>query len=1004
MDSSVIKVEASAGSGKTFQLAKYFLLFLLNVEETPAEVFAVTFANKAADEMKKRVITFLKKTALSLFSDEEFKSVFEEFDGAYPGKAVKLLDYIFTNYGDLKISTIDSFLSDMLRKVSVRGGSSAGIRISTDFDAAVEYAFNVMLDNLTRYGDIVEELVESYIHLWENPNWSPKKSILGELSGMFSYYYSYGKEFFCESLDITAMKKIENAIFRDIRALLDGYGEFLKKTAVKVLTAVESNKKLNFKSKIFTGESDIFPKGKEVPGEAYELFNNIIRLHKAYAEKKIFSSYRAFVEFFNLMKRIVEDYSKEENIVFLQEINLRVKRTFEEGLLPEEALLYTAPYVKYFLFDEFQDTNPLNWDNMLEFVNEAVSSGGKLFYVGDKKQAIYRFRGGDRRLFDTVSSYYENMGYEVEKVTLSLNRRSRENIVNFVNDFFSERNLRSILSPLAEKYLDGDDNFVGDVIRDFSSKQSYMETKLGGSVEIIKAEDVPYSDRIDFFVGDAAKKIESCIERGYSYGDIAILSRENGDLENIGARLSELGIPVFSERYINVKENGTVSAFISFLKFLDSPIDNIAFVEFILSDLFLKAASLKYADIASFLFEIREFTRENRPVYLKFRERYGEIWNDYIDEFFKSVGYLPVYEFCRNVEKKYRIFRNFPGDTAFLMRLFELISENEVEYGNLRLFLDYYDRLDNDEILYVKSVESGNAVKLLTLHRSKGLEFHVVIIPFPSVNIGRHSGKIFSYDEKNAYIIKGNRDIIRLSDKARRIYEAEKKESLIDEVNLLYVGFTRAVDCLYIYLHEKSGSGKNVLYDIDFCGDYFSPVCKKDGAGADNSVFVDIRPSEYNFDFSVISDRSYDMDFGNKKLYGNIVHYLLSAINFSDYSENELERAREKCYALFSDKGMVDSAVEDVKTFLNSEEGQNLFFSSGNFEFYAEFSFVDDNGNMMRVDMLMVSNVEKEVRIIEYKTGVEKNRKYYVEQVERYEKNITSVFPDYGIKSYLIYI
>jgi len=205
------------------------------------------------------------------------------------------------------------------------------------------------------------------------------------------------------------------------------------------------------------------------------------------------------------------------------------------------------------------------------------------------------------------------------------------------------------------------------------------------------------------------------------------LCRSNEDVERVTSWLLEKKLPVESEKTLNIRENTFIKQIISFLTFLDSPIDDLAFATFIMGDIFTAASGLTNEQIREFLFSARH-SRRRAYLYRAFREAFPSIWEGHIEEFFKTVGFVPLYELVITFLKDFCVLERFPGAQSFIMKFLEVVKEQEEDNQNISRFLEYF-RNELAENLFVQ-VSSSDSIRVLTIHKSKGLEFPVVIIPF----------------------------------------------------------------------------------------------------------------------------------------------------------------------------------------------------------------------------------------------------------------------------------
>jgi len=222
--------------------------------------------------------------------------------------------------------------------------------------------------------------------------------------------------------------------------------------------------------------------------------------------------------------------------------------------------------------------------------------------VGDKKQAIYRFRGGDAALFDAVPKEFPHICSKVE--ILGSNYRSARELIKFNNNIFSKDNLERFISKLGEedeeKQFSADD--TKDILAIYSDSAQQHNKELSGYVKVRSLEAKNNEERDSFMKEELITLVKSIAERR-PYGDIAVLARKNDDLELFTGWLLENKIPAESDKTLNLKENGIIKEIISFLQFLDSPVDNAAFASFLLGNIYARASASAENEMEKFIFE-----------------------------------------------------------------------------------------------------------------------------------------------------------------------------------------------------------------------------------------------------------------------------------------------------------------------------------------------------------------------------------------------------------------
>ncbi|MCM8798832.1 MAG: UvrD-helicase domain-containing protein, partial [Candidatus Omnitrophica bacterium] len=730
-------IEASAGSGKTYCLARKYLSLLLAPDANThiSHILAITFTNKAAGEMKERVLEFLKRIALEVFKDEKEKEELLSGLGekeVIRAKAEQTIDEIIRNYNFFQVQTIDSFINTLLYGCAYRLGLSVNFKIEKYANRYLSYGLDRLIEKAHSEKEILKlfhTFIHQYLFIENRTGWFPKENILRIISSLFSIYNKYSGKFIPNETKAKDLFFKKRALIKKIEMLSEQLPPSTHKKFVDSLkTFLEThtlryNFDLSELSSYFQKEDFPITQRKQVPPQTINLWNRIRKNIKEICEAEAISLFNTYIHIFNKVLNETAQYLHRENILFLEALNKEADALLRDSDLELPELYYRLSLrLKYFLIDEFQDTSRLQWDNLEEMIKDALSRGGALFYVGDRKQAIYRFRGGEVSLFEEVENYLKN--FKKEKEFLKINYRSRGEIVEFNNFVFSEENLKHFFTEIEKNGLALNKDDIEKIIGVFKdSKQDYL--KKGGYVKI---DLFSGEDREEYMevLRDKLISLIKILQKRFYLKDITILARKNAEIELFTNWLLEEAIPVESEKTLNVRENPGIKEIISFLKFLSHPIDDLSFASFILGDIFCRKAGVEKDTFQNFIFKSR-LQKETIPLYRKFREAFPSLWDSLIEEFFKSVGFVPLYELLITIFEKFSVLVNFPQYHGFFMKLLEIVKEYEEEYPDVTSFLEFFENLSPEEI-YV-NVTKTDAVKIMTIHKAKGLGFPVVVIP-----------------------------------------------------------------------------------------------------------------------------------------------------------------------------------------------------------------------------------------------------------------------------------
>jgi ATP-dependent exoDNAse (exonuclease V) beta subunit len=1021
----VVVVEASAGSGKTYALAKRFLQLLINPrlksDYVPLRsILAITFTNKAAIEMKRRILDLLKKLAFGVFSSEdEEKDILETLGVSKElarKKAYLVMDEIIRNYNFFQVKTIDSFINTLLLGFALNIDRSASFKIKRDYIWYLSYSLDILIDLAQKDEKVhsfFKKFLQHYLLIERNQGWFPKKNILKLIRSLFELSNKYGSFFMVYKADIEELMQKKRILFNYIKDLLDRLPSGFNGRAKNSIKKFVENKDIVFDLiDLPTWFNETIPmnKGYSAPTELVKRWEDIYTLIKEIAETEARVWFNPYITFFH---KVIENFqllSRKEDILFLDELNHKARLLFsKEGLTVAEVYYRFATRFSHYLIDEFQDTSILQWKNLYLMIEEALSSGGSLFYVGDKKQAIYRFRGGEAQLFDEIKETFRY--YKIKETRLSKNRRSHKAIVEFNNEIFSQDNLRmSLIKMGVAEEVAPKEEVILKVFED--AKQEYMKDKPWGYVYIERIEESNQEERNILIKDKVLSLIDELKKRSFSYNDIAILCRDNEEVELVTTWLLESHLPTESEKTLNVKENPLIKEIISFLRFLDSPIDDLSFAAFIMGEIFRSATGLSYKEIESFIFNLNKEKEHKLALYHFFRLKYPLIWDKFVDEFFKKVGFISPYELIVSIYKKFNIIENFYDEQAFFMKLLELAKIKEEEYVSLGEFISYIENTLPED-LYV-TVAQTDYIRVLTIHKSKGLEFGVVILPFLRMDVipetRRGTSCYMVGDQQQLSLVKITKPHRKYSSYLNEIYKEAYIKACIDELNNIYVGFTRAKYELYVFIPQKSGAKINkakylIPEHIKERGEkrIYSQEERKEIK--DVSLIVELPISTYRDWIEFLKDEFADKEkvkVRNQIIQGNIIHYVLSRIgnlyevNFDEVLKEAIQNAK-KAFPFIKDFTYIE---KKVKKLIEKDEIKPFFYIPEG-KVYQEKEVVDFYGNTRRIDRLIIK--EKEVWVVDYKSsgGYEEE---YRQQIHEYVKIIQRIYPNFKVRGFIIYL
>jgi len=1001
----VTVLKASAGSGKTYSLAERFVQFLLSDKIHPnhlRNILAITFSNNAAKEMKERILLWLKNL---YFRDpektEEFAEIVSLEKEDIAEKAGATIDGILKNYTEFQVKTIDSFMTSIYKASAVDLGYSPDFDIVLDPKEIMAYAFDRFLRRVrekTPEAEFLEKLLEVIV---ENRGggsaylWDPSQVLLEEIVELYNKLSGIVKE--AKTVDAEGrMESIKNEIRETAESLngsieASGLTKSRGSSFYKILEMVRGNAFPDLVDKGLSSVPVIKPK-KETEMTQYEKISEqwgfLGRHIKKYIELYAAAYYGPFLRTYEAFKDIVEESKKREGAIFIHDVNKKLSDYLNHEIVPD-VYFRIGETIYHYLIDEFQDTSPIQWANLFPLIENSLSQGGSLLAVGDTKQAIYGFRNADYGIMKGLesSSPFSSAHHHVKE--LEVNYRSLERVIDFSKTFF-----RKVIA-LDEQY------------REPARRSGLMDYEQrvekghrdSGYVEVIRCEkkegEFPEKNEIQDL-------IKALIERGYSWSDIAILAYRNEDVVNITTWLNEVAVPFVSYSSLDIRTRKLTAEVVALLTFLDSPPDDLSFAGFILGDIFRKAFEkgekvLELRVVHEFLFR----NRKKPPLYKVFREEFPHLWETYFEALFKSTGYLPLYDLVSEAYRIYRVFDHFREEEATLVKILEVIKNFEGQgRNNPGEFLKYASGEEAGESDWTVDVPAGiNAVRVMTLHKAKGLGFPVAIILLYE-EAPRGFKYILDEETDGVRLLKINQQIMKASSFLQEKYEEERLKDLVNKLNTLYVGFTRAEDELYIV----GVQGRRDQFPIDLLKEMDSQTGRKavprprSPETAQERMVLYHPPDPIKLPFEAVEELNIE-----ERRKGEFVHRVLYFVDGLEDIGPELERIIERV----NDEFMTDYPAEAMKRnlleFLAHEEIAPYFRAMPSGVVKKEQDFSDLRGNLFRMDRVIFE--DDRIFVIDYKTGTDKEaEKEYILQIKNYMRILKEIYPDKHVEGVIAYV
>ena len=849
MQNSYSVINASAGSGKTYTLVQRLLMICLRYPNQPdaiRTVIALTFTNKAANEMKERILFYLGEFVKDNYSEnQDLKNIQDAL--AEQGyrislddlqlRSQKVLDYILHHYSTLNIGTIDKFNSRLVKSFSYELGLAQNFNLEIQPEPYLIEAVDKMLDEIGEEQTVSEAFMDfvnynldnnervnlnqtlyssakkfvndiHYKPLQDNKDfeWKAYENKKNELRETIKRLKSESLEITERALELIKSRDIE---IEDFASGKNGIGGFfvnmlefhnIKDKKFPFPTASED-------SKIETFLKGASAKGKHKQSEIADILPQLISWRReiidlyidSQKKERILQAILPLKVNADIQKKLME-IEEENDLVLLSKFNIIIN----ENLRNEpSAFIYekVGTQFQHYFFDEFQDTSAMQWQNFLPLRDNSITSDNTSFtIVGDPKQSIYRFRGGESKLMLDIISGEETSPKKAIAEHLKFNWRSAKNIVDFNNrlyDFMSQN-----LSEEHQKIF-GENAIQG------------AQSKIDGRVKVHLLEN---SVKAVFYEETSQKMqqdIQECLDNGFSFSDITILCRGNNDIFNYSQLLGNLKvnyngketyIKTISEKGLTLDLSFTIKALIEFLKWEINPKNRQFLVKMMY---FLNISGrIKMNDFTSEIKTILSLeSKKDIENYINAHYQIKLVQND--------VPQLNLYNFIEYYIQEFSVENK---EIDFLLNFLEMLFNYTQNAGaTLKEFLKFWD--DEASKISIQASENIDAVQIMTIHKAKGLEFPVVFIPMENKNNDKKFSEWYdlnSEDELKTVILNQFSPELENYDEDLAQFNFENSyRNKIDRFCIQYVATTRPVEQLFFYIEKPSKSSNNLeLYDF----------------------------------------------------------------------------------------------------------------------------------------------------------------------------------------------
>ena len=815
-------VSASAGSGKTYNLAYEYIRNVIEDPSRYSHILAVTFTNKATEEMKSRILKKINELAQGSL---EYMPLLRR-DLALPEaeiirRAATVRSFILHDYGRFAVLTIDKFFQRIIRAFIKELGIDLSFNIELPVDTLLGAATDRIIDDIST-DDALRRWVAEFVDdkIADGRPWNIRAELL-EL-GQELFKESYKRNASADPTDKIRLKKLVSAaqaeaarsrqrIITLARQWFDliaangltpddflhqgkGVAGYIQKLAdgrldpagSRVNDALNNGKWCSASSPVKARIEALAPQLTDLLGQMLTAYDEAMpRINDAALLKK---NYRSFALLGDLYAKVLQ-VAKEENIVHISEINELLARLISGNDTPfvfEEA----GNYFTHFMIDEFQDTSALQWENFLPLLHNATSQSDAtpVLLVGDVKQSIYRWRGGD---WSILAHRADTAFDRVIHGVLQTNYRSRPEIVRFINALIGACTTtlnaqinRTLDDAFRQKHIsqalhDELTDILASAYADY--RQETGPEKKGGYVTITcyGQDEVP----------PIIRQVEELQARGYAAGDIAILVRSNNEAAAIAAMLLEhkrlhpespYCYDVLTQEALVIGSSDIVAFVIATLRLADNPRDGI-----------------RHAIYNRFL---------GRDFIAPFPD--GE------EALLGRIRLMPPEEAFEQIVMHFHLGKS-QEQIAYLQALHEqIISFTRSNVADTPLFLNWWDNSGCAQSIAMPS--RGNAITIDTIHKSKGLGYKTVIIPYCNWSVkplrstviwSQATGSGSELSSLGHVPIQYDSTHMGNSSFSEDFYR-ESVMTLVDNVNLLYVALTRAEEELHLMMPAKSASDR----------------------------------------------------------------------------------------------------------------------------------------------------------------------------------------------------
>ena len=1064
MEKALTVYKASAGSGKTFTLASEYITLVVKNPQDYKKILAVTFTNKATQEMKTRILSQLYGIAHKLPDSQAYyeqvlrKTGFPEL--TIRENAAEALSLLTHHYNEFRVQTIDAFFQSVLRNLARELNLTANLRIDLNDEQVEAQAVDELINSLEE-GEEVLTWIRDYIdkNIEDDKGWNVIGQIKDFGKNIFKDFYKehkaeldnrFREESFFDDF-ITDLRKIRKESPKKVK---EQAGKLLQKISDAGVDIGYFVKGLcGYITKQFENEpTDDGPSAnvlkcldspdnwllKKCPAGEKERISALIseswyddlllleqyrkECWKEYQSSNLTLKHLSQLRLLHAISEAVDEINKDTNRFMLSNTQSLLSTLMKDTDTPF-VFEKMGAYLKHIMIDEFQDTSTIQWTNFRKLLDNCMAQiESHNLIVGDVKQSIYRWRQGDWKLLNNIEYDFSEEQIKIEP--LETNYRSEENIIRFNNAFFTQAVIQTV-KELERDDIKGAAQLI-EAYKEIEQKPRKDDGKGSVHIKLFPYDKKTVSEYNENVLNELVSNIRELLNRGYKQKDIAILVRSKGVIQDIADKFQdEFGtdVSIVSDEAFQLDASLAVNVIIAALRLLTHPDDKLT--EGKLVKLYQQ--------------QVIQTDRDNNALFVDEGERELKSFlpSGYIDKF----DFLLRLSLVDLVDEIYSLFNlgSLEGQSAYVCTFYDTLNEYLRDHpADIDDFIEEWeDSLSSNTI----QSDEVDGIRLITIHKSKGLEYDNVLIPFCDWGLEKTVGNTIWCPGDNKERPYGELPLIPVDFSKKMIgtvfeddYKEEHLQNTVDNMNLLYVAFTRAGKNLFItgkkaskttftklqngntatdrsqiiqlviddLANELPGATVDDAGDKDAISFYFGTLldCEQrvDKEKSTENPFeltpkthklkietfphpVSFRQSNKSHDF--INGEDIDPSDANRYIkVGNILHQLFSTILTEDDIEPRLKELEQEG-VIYNDEVTSRELQNKIANALMNEKVKDWF--SSRWKLFNECTILDydkESGDIHehRPDRVMTDG--KEIIVVDFKFG--KPREEYHEQVQRY--------------------